>query len=184
MNTYREPWERLREERERLGLSQTEFAACGGVKKLAQIRYEKGERKPTADYMIGIAKAGADVAYIVSGQRAALQDALQNIRVASEAAAMLAGTHESLNEIQDRIFHVLHANKEDEAELLENYRRCAPPDQKTIRQMAERLAADAPGASAADAVIGNTLVEVKSSAGDAPKAARNADKRSKPAKKK
>ena len=76
------PSDRLREERERLGMTQSEFAAHGGVKRLAQYQYEKGERRPTADYMIGIAKVGADVGYIVTGTRAALQDALNNIRVA------------------------------------------------------------------------------------------------------
>ena len=37
-------FERLKEERERMGLSQEKFGAIGGVKKLAQINYEKGER--------------------------------------------------------------------------------------------------------------------------------------------
>lgn len=61
--------ERLRQERERLGLSQTEFGQLGGVKKLAQINYEKGQRQPDAAYLAGIAAAGADVLYILTGQR-------------------------------------------------------------------------------------------------------------------
>lgn len=60
---------RLREERERLGLNQVEFGAIGGVKKLAQINYEKGEREPDASYMAAIAMAGANVLYILTGQR-------------------------------------------------------------------------------------------------------------------
>lgn len=81
--------QRLREQRERLGLSQSEFAARGGVKKLAQIRYEKGERRPSASYLLGIARAGADVAYIVTGQRASPRDALKNVEIATKAIAML-----------------------------------------------------------------------------------------------
>lgn len=60
---------RLREERERLGLSQTAFGEIGGVGKLAQIKYEKGERSPDTSYLAAIADRGADVLYIVSGER-------------------------------------------------------------------------------------------------------------------
>lgn len=61
--------ERLREEREHLGFSQTAFGAIGGVQKQAQLKYEKGERFPGADYLAAIAKAGADVQFIVTGER-------------------------------------------------------------------------------------------------------------------
>jgi transcriptional regulator with XRE-family HTH domain len=60
--------ERLRKERERLGMSQTEFAALGGASKRAQIRYEAGERSPDASYLAGIAKGGADM-FIVTGKK-------------------------------------------------------------------------------------------------------------------
>ena len=61
--------ERLREERERLGYSQTAFGELGGVKKLSQINYEKGVSYPTAAYLECLAKVGADVMYIVTGSR-------------------------------------------------------------------------------------------------------------------
>ena len=61
--------DRLREERERLGLNQVDFGAVGGVKKLAQINYEKGERHPDSAYLAAIAAAGADVLYVLTGQR-------------------------------------------------------------------------------------------------------------------
>lgn len=60
---------RLREERERLGLSQAEFAALGGVARRAQIRYESDERVPDLGYLAGLAKAGVDVPYVVEGER-------------------------------------------------------------------------------------------------------------------
>lgn len=60
---------RLREERERLGLTQDDFAAAGGVGKRALIHYEKGERSPDASLLAAIATAGADVLYILTGQR-------------------------------------------------------------------------------------------------------------------
>jgi transcriptional regulator with XRE-family HTH domain len=60
---------RLREERQRLGLNQTEFAEIAGVQKRAQVNYEAGERAPDTNYMTAIAAAGADVLYILTGER-------------------------------------------------------------------------------------------------------------------
>ncbi|WP_432417463.1 helix-turn-helix domain-containing protein [Comamonas flocculans] len=60
---------RLREERERLGMSQEAFGAMAGVRKQAQLLYEKGERSPDARYLSAIAAAGTDVLYILTGQR-------------------------------------------------------------------------------------------------------------------
>jgi len=62
-------FERLREERLRLGRNQTEFGQIGGVQKGAQLKYESGERCPDGSYYAGIAAAGADVQYILTGVR-------------------------------------------------------------------------------------------------------------------
>ncbi len=61
--------ERLREERKRLGLNQTEMATLAGVLKGAQVNYEAGKRAPDADYLVAIAGAGANVLYILTGAR-------------------------------------------------------------------------------------------------------------------
>lgn len=66
-------FERLKEERIRLDLNQSEFAAIGGVQKGAQINYEQGKRNPDSEYLAAIASAGADVQYILTGIRAASQ---------------------------------------------------------------------------------------------------------------
>lgn len=60
---------RLREERERLSLSQVAFGKAGGVLRGAQINYENGERSPDSNYLHHIASIGADVMYILTGQR-------------------------------------------------------------------------------------------------------------------
>ena len=60
---------RLREERNRLGLSQTDFAALAGTTKKSQIEYEKDSTYPNAAYLSFVAKSGADVQYIVTGIR-------------------------------------------------------------------------------------------------------------------
>ncbi len=57
--------QRLREERKRLGLSQTEFSRAVGVHLNTQSRYEKGEREPDTAYLDAIGKAGVDVGYVM-----------------------------------------------------------------------------------------------------------------------
>ncbi|QLO43201.1 helix-turn-helix transcriptional regulator [Citrobacter freundii] len=63
--------ERLKEERLRLGLSQAALGEIGGVRKQAQLNYEKGERNPDSAYLSAIAKFGADIQFIVTGIRSA-----------------------------------------------------------------------------------------------------------------
>lgn len=60
---------RLKEERVRLGKTQTDFAALASVGKTTQINYESGSRSPDAEYLAAVATAGADVLYILTGDR-------------------------------------------------------------------------------------------------------------------
>jgi transcriptional regulator with XRE-family HTH domain len=77
---------RLREERERLGLSQTAFAAIGLVSKGSQILYEKGKPCPS-NYLSAIAAHGADVLYILTGRRE--QPALDDIKTLTAAIEII-----------------------------------------------------------------------------------------------
>ena len=61
--------ERLREERQRLGLSQPAFGEIGGVTKKTQLLYEVGERQPDTLYLAAIEEAGVDVLYVLTGKR-------------------------------------------------------------------------------------------------------------------
>ena len=61
--------ERLKEERKRLGMNQTEFALLGGVVKFTQINYEKGDNAPNLDYLKKLGEAGVDAYYILTGLR-------------------------------------------------------------------------------------------------------------------
>lgn len=61
--------ERLKEERERLGLNQTDFAALAGASKNTQYNYEKGERSPDSNYLAAAAAQGVDVLYVITGVR-------------------------------------------------------------------------------------------------------------------
>ena len=58
---------RLRQERERLGLSQKSFGEIGGVEANAQGKYENGDRAPKADYLSRVAARGVDVLYVLTG---------------------------------------------------------------------------------------------------------------------
>lgn len=75
--------ERILEERQRLGLTQTQLADAGGVSKGSQILYEKGNA-PTADYLAGIATVGADIAYILIGTRSGASSAAGALHSISE----------------------------------------------------------------------------------------------------
>lgn len=60
---------RIRQERERLGLSQRAFGEIGGVEPNAQGKYESGDRTPKADYLAAVAAKGVDVLYVLTGAR-------------------------------------------------------------------------------------------------------------------
>lgn len=69
MTNSAEMGSRLREERERLRLSQAALGEIGRVRKQAQLKYEKGDRSPDADYLSAVAAAGVDVLYVLTGMR-------------------------------------------------------------------------------------------------------------------
>lgn len=60
---------RLREERMRLGISQTDLATICSVAKNTQLNYEKDERSPDALYLVSAHDAGVDVMYVLFGRR-------------------------------------------------------------------------------------------------------------------
>ncbi|WP_295377221.1 helix-turn-helix transcriptional regulator [uncultured Pseudacidovorax sp.] len=77
--------DRLREERERLGLSQSEFAAKAGTTRKTQFNYETDARRPDADYLAALLGAGVDVLYVLSGQRGIEGVAQRTLRPDQEA---------------------------------------------------------------------------------------------------
>lgn len=105
--------QRLREVREAMGMSQTEFsevaAASGvpGATRQSQAKYEKGLAAPSAPYLAAVAAAGGDVLYI------------------------LTGSHDS------------NAQKLDPSErvLLDSYRACPPQARQNLIQTAVLFAA-------------------------------------------
>lgn len=60
---------RLKEERERLSMSQTAFAEAAGAAKRTLIDWEKGVSSPTAVQLSALSKIGVDVLYVLTGAR-------------------------------------------------------------------------------------------------------------------
>lgn len=60
---------RLKEERERVGLSQTALAAAGEQSKRTQIYYEQDKVEPGAKYLSALARLGVDIQYVLTGVR-------------------------------------------------------------------------------------------------------------------
>jgi transcriptional regulator with XRE-family HTH domain len=61
--------QRIKSERERLGLTQTALADAIGSTKRSVINWEGGAASPPAEAVANMANAGADVLYILTGQR-------------------------------------------------------------------------------------------------------------------
>ena len=61
--------ERLKAERQRLGMPPAEFGALCGVSRTTQFNYEGGGRVPDAAYLQKACKAGVDVQYVITGSK-------------------------------------------------------------------------------------------------------------------
>lgn len=60
--------ERLRLERERLGLNQKDFGALAGVSKTTQFNYEADERYPDTNYLEALGSHGVDLVFLLTGR--------------------------------------------------------------------------------------------------------------------
>ena len=62
--------ERLREERDRLGLTQAEFGVLLGVSRGTQKNYELGANSLDLRYVAALEENGVDAAFVLTGRRA------------------------------------------------------------------------------------------------------------------
>lgn len=60
--------DRIKSERNRLGMTQTVFGSAAGVSLGTQSAYEAGRTSPDLRYMAAIAALGADVLFVLTGQ--------------------------------------------------------------------------------------------------------------------
>lgn len=123
--------DRLREERERLGFTQTEIADICGVKMRAQRNYEKGERLPDAGYMAAFAAAGGDLSYVITGQPTLAGNFARSLEVtAGDFAKSQEVTAGQFAERKGKA--VEPALAPDEELLLEAYRGMKPAKRKAL----------------------------------------------------
>ncbi|KTC13043.1 Cro/Cl family transcriptional regulator [Pseudomonas marginalis ICMP 9505] len=104
---------RLRQERERLGMSQKSFGEVGGVEANAQGKYESGGRAPKADYLSRVAERGVDVLYVLTGSPTPIQ--LENLSLLEEK--ILENYRAMFKEDQDAIRHLTTTLAEHSATL-------------------------------------------------------------------
>lgn len=135
---------RLRDERERLKLSQSEIAAVveaagvAGATRQSQSLYEKDKRKPDAAYLAVAASLGVDVLYVLTGQRAQQITQPQSID-----RTLLQTCIEGLEEGLEKAGRTMRADKK--AELIVklydlHHIADSPPQKATILQFIKRAA--------------------------------------------
>ncbi|ECI4646551.1 XRE family transcriptional regulator [Salmonella enterica subsp. salamae] len=87
--------DRIREERKKLKLNQSDFAELAGCSRNAQAIYERGESLPGSAYLVRLSEIGVDVQYILTGQRLPLTEIsmeeralLENYRAMDKASQL------------------------------------------------------------------------------------------------
>ena len=85
---------RLKEERERLDLSQVEFREACGASKTAQFYFENDRNLPGAAYLIAADALGVDVLYVLTGRRG--RPISPNVARASKQGVAIIGAHNSV----------------------------------------------------------------------------------------
>lgn len=85
--------ERLKEERKRLGLSQTELCELTGITRKTLFSYETGERSPNVLFLSALFDHDFDVDYILKGEQDRLRPSLMiKIRKAAESAFQIVNS--------------------------------------------------------------------------------------------
>ena len=81
--------DRIKEERERLGFNQADFAALAGATRKTLFNWESGAASPNTAALAAWADAGLDVLYVVTGQRTGGVSAPPPPRAVSEGDRIL-----------------------------------------------------------------------------------------------
>lgn len=116
--------ERLKEERNRLGLSQARIGDIAGVTKNSQINYEANKRSPDSAYLAKIAEIGADVNYILTGIRARNQS-LQGMSISPEKLEILVALDDMIEEQRRDVMNKIKAIQARNHEIAETINKNA-----------------------------------------------------------
>lgn len=100
---------RLRNERERLGMSQDELAKAVGINRMSQGNYESGKRHPDARYMEAAIGVGFDPWYLLTGKRTGEEatHAAAAEYLVSELAKSLALRGDSFSGLWEKLIELL-----------------------------------------------------------------------------
>lgn len=104
--------ERIRLERERLGQSQDEWATVASIHRNTQAKYERGESAPDANYLAAIEEIGADISYIVTGEKSVYARAAEEL---ARECAIISNVVEDLEVSLERAGRTLSPQKKARA---------------------------------------------------------------------
>lgn len=128
--------QRLKEEREVKGLSQTQFAeACGATKRM-QIYFEADNNMPGGSYLVAAADLGVDVQYVLTGRRG-----IERVHVPideSLLSACIEGVEEGLRQTKLRMAAPTRAALV--VELYRHFAGKAKPSRATILEFVQKAA--------------------------------------------
>ena len=85
--------ERIKEERERLGFNQSDFAALAGATRKTLFNWESGAASPNAEALAAWAREGLDVLYVVTGQHSQGLPPDQQVLVSAYQRCTAEGKH-------------------------------------------------------------------------------------------
>lgn len=102
---------RLKEERDRIPMNQSDFAAVGGKSKKTLIDYEKDKTAPTARFLLAIAHKGVDLNYVFKGER-------------------------SLNAVNEKATEYNAELQAEQQQILNNLALCSAEDYQAIKRLA------------------------------------------------
>lgn len=75
----------------RLGLTQSELAKAGGVNRITIYQYEKGDRRPSLNFLIGAMEVGVSLVFTLFGahQLIVAQDKFVDLELATDIYALV-----------------------------------------------------------------------------------------------
>ncbi|MBK5142991.1 helix-turn-helix transcriptional regulator [Budviciaceae bacterium BWR-B9] len=122
--------DRLKNERERLRLTQPEFAEASGVSKRTVIEWEKGNTSPNAVQLSSLSGVGVDVQYVLTGEKSTFKKLMDKFEEEDD------GDESRDEELFTMNTPATYRLNKDEWELIQRF-RCA--DLKTKMEVMQLL---------------------------------------------
>ena len=127
-----ETGDRIRSERERLGHSQEQWASICGIHRNTQVKYEKGEGSPNVEYLAAINSIGADIDYIITGEKSVHRESSPDFE-----CPIISKIIEQLEIVLNKNNQVLSPQKKAQAVVI--LYRLAYPGMEVTEKMAKEV---------------------------------------------